>query len=166
MYYIDINLFFWPSGIVFASGRGSFLVLSAPWHARSPPGPLTQVWALAEVRGTWSGGSKWHVRSGRHSEHVEPSRPMQTHVHIYVINRFKKCPASHVLSGILNVTNVVRHWRTWWWKTFSPTPTCPTCDHFIILNYLRPSLPKLINYKTTHKSTLLRPSVAKLNLIN
>ena len=47
----------------------------------SPSGPRTQVWALAEVRGTCSGGSKCQVRSGRDSEHVEPSRCMQTHVH-------------------------------------------------------------------------------------
>ena len=32
-----INVFFWPIGIFFSSGRGSFLVLSAPWHAGSPP---------------------------------------------------------------------------------------------------------------------------------
>ena len=27
----------WPFGIFFSSGRGSFLILSAPWHAESPP---------------------------------------------------------------------------------------------------------------------------------
>ena len=72
---------FSPFGIFFSPGRGSFLVLSAPWHTGSPPGPHTEVWVLAEVRGTCSGGSNWHVRSGRYSEHVGPSRPMQTHVH-------------------------------------------------------------------------------------
>ena len=94
----------------FSSGRGSFLVLSALWHAGSPPGPRVQVWALAEVRGTCSGSSKWHAGSppgprvqvwalaevrgtcsggskwqvpmGRDSKHVEPSRPLQTHVQI------------------------------------------------------------------------------------
>ena len=54
-----INVFFWPFGIFFPCGRGSFLVLSAPWHAGSPPGPRRQVEALAEVRGTCSGGLKW-----------------------------------------------------------------------------------------------------------
>ena len=44
-----------------------------------PRGPSAQVWALAEVRGTCSGGSKSHVPSGRHSEDVEPSRPLETH---------------------------------------------------------------------------------------
>ena len=37
-----------------------------------------QVWALADVRGTCSGGSNWQVPSRRDSEHLEPSRPMQT----------------------------------------------------------------------------------------
>ena len=58
----------------------SFLVLSAPWHTESPPGPNSQVWAPAEVRGSCSGGSKSPVTKERHSKHVEPSRPMQTHV--------------------------------------------------------------------------------------
>ena len=52
------HVFFWPIGIFFSSDRGSFLVLSALWYAGSPPGPRGQVWALAEVRGTCSGGFK------------------------------------------------------------------------------------------------------------
>ena len=44
------------------------------------PNTTAQVWALAEVLGTCSGGSKSQVTTGRHSEHVEPSRPLQTHV--------------------------------------------------------------------------------------
>ena len=80
--YIYINVFFEPFGIFFSPGRGSFLVLLAPQHTGSRPGPRTQVWALAEFRGTRPGGSKWQVRSGRDSEHVEPSRPMQTHVQL------------------------------------------------------------------------------------
>ena len=50
-------------------------------QAGTPPGPRAQVWALAEVHGTCSVGLKWQVPSGRNSEHVESSRPMQTHVH-------------------------------------------------------------------------------------
>ena len=38
--------------------------------------------ALAEVRGMCSGGSKSKVTTGRPSEHVEPSRSMQTHVQV------------------------------------------------------------------------------------
>ena len=46
------------------------------------PNTTVQVWALAEVRGTCSRGSKSQVTTGRHSEHVEPSRPVQTHVQV------------------------------------------------------------------------------------
>ena len=103
LYYCVYTCFFGPS-VVFLFRRGSFLVLSAPWHAGSPPGPRAQVWALAEVRGTCSGDSKWQVPTGRDSEHVEPSRPLQTHVQV------KECPTAHVISGMLNVINVVRHY--------------------------------------------------------
>ena len=34
---VCVNVFFWHIGIFFSSGRGSFLVLSAPWRAGSPP---------------------------------------------------------------------------------------------------------------------------------
>ena len=84
-----INVCFWPFGIFFSSDRGSFLVLSAPWHAGSSAGPRTQVLALVEVRGTCSGGSKWQLRSGRDSEHVELSRPKKTHVQ-------EECPTAHI----------------------------------------------------------------------
>ena len=80
--YIYINVFFLPFGIFSSSDRGSFLVFSPPSHAWSPPEPHTNVWALAEVRGTCSGGSKWQLRSGRDYQHVESSRPMQTHVQV------------------------------------------------------------------------------------
>ena len=32
-----INVFFWHMAFFFSYGRGSFLVLSAPWHSWSPP---------------------------------------------------------------------------------------------------------------------------------
>ena len=57
-----ITVFFRHFGTFFSSRRGSILVLSAPWHAASPPGPRAQVWALAEVRGTCSGKDSEHVR--------------------------------------------------------------------------------------------------------
>ena len=76
------NLFFWPIAIFSSFGRGSFLVLSAPWHAGSPPGLRAQVWALAKVRGTCSGGSMWQVPSGRDSENVEPSSCMETQAQV------------------------------------------------------------------------------------
>ena len=68
------------------------------------PTTTAQVWALAEVRGKCSGGSKSQVTTGRHSDHVELSRPMQTHVQVL------KCPIAYVLSRILDVVNVVRHY--------------------------------------------------------
>ena len=77
-----INVCFLALKHFFFSGRGTFLVLSAPWHAGSPPGPRAQVWAVAEVRGTCSGGSKPHVPTGGHSEHVRPCRPLPTHVQV------------------------------------------------------------------------------------
>ena len=46
------------------------------------PDTTAQVWALAKVRGTCSGGSKWQVPIGSDSENVEPSRPMQTRVQV------------------------------------------------------------------------------------
>ena len=79
---ITIFFFFFPFGICFSSGCGSFLMFQVPWNADSPPGPRAQVSALAEVRGKCSGGSKLNVPSGRHSEYVEPSRPLETHVRV------------------------------------------------------------------------------------
>ena len=60
------------------SGSGLRGTPRARWNTRA------QVWAPADVRGTCSGGSKSHVPSGRHSEHVllGPSRPLQTHVQV------------------------------------------------------------------------------------
>ena len=46
------------------------------------PDTTAQVWALAEVRGTCSGGSKCQVPTGSDTEHVEPSKPMRTHLQV------------------------------------------------------------------------------------
>ena len=43
--------FFWHFSDYFSSGRGSFLVHSAPWHAESPPELRAQV--LSPGRGPW-----------------------------------------------------------------------------------------------------------------
>ena len=115
--------------IFFSSGRGSFVVLSAPWHTGIPHGPHTQVWAPVEVRGTCSGGWKWHVRSGRHSEHVEPSRPMQTHTYVMHYWQVKKVSGVSCDIWDLECHQCRQTLHTWWWKSFSPTPTCLTCDH-------------------------------------
>ena len=79
---LDINMFFPPFDTFFSSAHESFIVLSAPWHRSSPSVPHTQVWAPAEVRGTCFGGSKRHVCSARHSEHVVPSRSMQSPTYV------------------------------------------------------------------------------------
>ena len=50
--YIYTNMFFWPFGLLSSSGRGSFLVLSAPWHAGSPHASLGL------------GRGRWHVLWG------------------------------------------------------------------------------------------------------
>ena len=56
-------------------------VLSAPGHARSPPELHgASVGSGRGSRHAFSGDSKSLVTTGRHSEHVEPFRPMQTHV--------------------------------------------------------------------------------------
>ena len=68
--------------IFFCSGRGSFVVLSAPGRARSPPehhdaseGPGRSPWYFV-----WR--FKVQVTAGRQSEHTEPSRLMQTDVQV------------------------------------------------------------------------------------
>ena len=70
--------------LLFCSGRGSSLVLWAPWHAGSPP--EQQVWTLADIRSTCSGGSNSHVPTGSDSEHVGLSRPLQTHVQVQTMS--------------------------------------------------------------------------------
>ena len=129
-----INVFFSPFGTFFSSGRGSFLVLSDPWHTGSPPELNTQVLAPAEVRGTCSGGSKWLVRSGRHSEHVEPSTPIQTHVHNTLLTGWKMSDVSCDI-WVLEFHQCRQTLHTRWWTSFSPTPQpCQTFNH---LNYTR-----------------------------
>ena len=49
--FLCINVFFLHFGNFFSSGRGSFLVLSAPWHAGSPPGHHGA--SLGPGRGPW-----------------------------------------------------------------------------------------------------------------
>ena len=46
------------------------------------PDTTAQMWALADVYDTCSWGLKSQVTTGRHSDHAEPSRPMQTHVQV------------------------------------------------------------------------------------
>ena len=100
-----MHVFFLYIGIFFcfpAAGLFSWSRLRGTQGAR--PNTTAQMWGLVEVRRTCSGGSKSQVTTGRHSDHVELSRPMQTHVQVL------KCPIAYVLSRILDVVNVVRHY--------------------------------------------------------
>ena len=101
---VCMNVFFSHIDVFFSSGSGYFSCSRLRGTQGARPNTTAQVWALAEVRGTCSGVSKSQVTTGRHSEHVEPSRPMQTHVQV------KKCPTADVISKILNLVNVVRHY--------------------------------------------------------
>ena len=67
------HFLFWPR--VF-----SILVLSAPRHARREPARTPRRKCGPWPRWHCAGGSKSQVTTARHSEHVEPSRSMQTHV--------------------------------------------------------------------------------------
>ena len=104
-YILCINVFLWHMGIfsLLAAGLFSCSRLRGTQGARR--NTTAQSWALVDVRGTCSGGSQSQVPTGRHSEHVGPSRSLQTHVEVK-----KECPTAHVISGILNVINVVRHY--------------------------------------------------------
>ena len=77
-----MNVFFLHMAFFFSSGHGSFLVLSAAGHAGSTP--ENHGASVGPGRGPWRvrWGFKSQVTTGRHSEHVEPSRPMQTHVQV------------------------------------------------------------------------------------
>ena len=125
-----VNVFLRHVGFFFFSSRGSFLVLSARGHAGSPPEhhgtsvTTLQVWALAEVRGTWSGGSKSQVTTGGHSEHVRPSRPLQTHVQARTMSGCSGDIWDHECHQCRQTL------LTWRWKSFPPAPTWQTCDHF------------------------------------
>ena len=96
------------------------------------PDTRAQVWALAEVRGTCSGGSKWQVPSGRDSEHVEPSRPMQTYVRNTCDTFYtwvKKM--SDDSCDIYDIEcRQCRHTLLRNGKVFPRYLTCETCDHF------------------------------------
>ena len=66
-----------------ATGILSCLSCSRPRGTQGArPSTTAQVWDLAEVRSTCSGGSESLATMGKHSEHVEPSTPMQTHVQV------------------------------------------------------------------------------------
>ena len=78
--------FFCASSFVSLPAAGLFSCSRLRGVQGARPNTTAQVWALAEVRGTCSAGSKSQVTTGRHSERVEPSRPIQAHVHVKKIS--------------------------------------------------------------------------------
>ena len=107
----------------FSSGAGLFSCFRLRGTQRACRNTTAQVWALPDVRGTCSGGSKSQVPTGRNSEHVGPYRLLQTHVRV-----------KRMYDGSCDIWNLeCHHCRqtllNWWWQSFSPTPTCRTCDH-------------------------------------
>ena len=78
---IPAKRFFLHTSIFFSPDRGSFLVLSAPRHAGSPP--------VLHGASVGPGRGPWHVLWGfkvaeklasNHGDHEEPPRRMQTHM--------------------------------------------------------------------------------------
>ena len=100
--YYYVNVLYWHIGIFFSSGRGSFLVLSVPWHTGSPP----------EHHGVSvsPGRRPWHVLWGfkvesAHGEAFRARRAIQAPPK--PTYRLKECPTAHVISRFLNVINVI-----------------------------------------------------------
>ena len=100
-----INLFFFSTSAFFSLPAAGLFSCSRLRGTQEPRrNTRAQVWALADVRGMCSGGSKSQDLTGRHSEHVGPSRPCKP------TYRLTECPTAHVISGILNAINVVRRY--------------------------------------------------------
>ena len=146
-----------PFGIFLSSGRGSFHVLSAPWHAVSPPGPARKFvrWprSVARALGVQSG------KSARGGIPITSSRPGPWKP-TCIIHYQQVKEMSDVSCDIwdLECHQCRQTLHTWWWIFFSQTPTCQTCDH---LHYTQliwvPFFAKLTNYKPTHNQPFCVP---------
>ena len=117
-----INVFYGPSAFFSLPAAGLFSYSRLRGTQRARQNTRAHVWALADIRGTGSGGSKSHVPTGRRSEHVGPSRPLQTHVRV-----------KRMSDGTRDIWHPECHqcrqtFLAWCWRSFSPTPTCQTCD--------------------------------------
>ena len=84
-----INVFFWLIGIFLSSGRGSCHVLSAPWHAGSPPGHHGA--RLGPGRGPWHVLGEVKAASPI-GEGFRGRRAIQ--VHSNARNGLEKCPTA------------------------------------------------------------------------
>ena len=109
------NVLFIHIGIFLSSGRGSFLVPSAPGHAGSPP----------EHHGASvdPGRGPWHVRWGfkaasNHLEALRARRAIQAHANPRTRYRFKNVrrPMRYLGLWMSSTSSDI----TWWWKRISP----------------------------------------------
>ena len=91
--YVKYERFFTSISIFCSSARGSFLLLSVTGHAGGPREHSVQVWALAKVRGTCSGGSKSRKRANNHGIAFRSARANQAHANPKNKTRF----APHVI---------------------------------------------------------------------
>ena len=81
-----INSFFGTSAFFSLPAAGLFSCSGLRGTQGTHRNTRARVWALAEVRDTYAGGPKSQVLTGSDSEHVEPSRPMQTHVKVKIMS--------------------------------------------------------------------------------
>ena len=97
-----VNLFFLHIDILFSSGRGYFLVLSAPGHGKSPF--EHQGASVRPGRGPWH--VFWVFKVARNDgETFRARRVIQAHAY-----RLNICPTAHVICRILNAGSVVTTW--------------------------------------------------------
>ena len=120
MWFFHIGIFSLPAAGLFS--------LSAPGNAGSPPEPHGA--SVGNRRGPWHVVWGFKVASN-HGKAFRARRAIQAHANIRTI--LKKCPTAHVISRILKVVNVVRHYLVM--ERYSPTPTCETCDHSFTIRY-------------------------------
>ena len=109
------------------------------------PRPRSVARAVGVESGTSAGGGIPSTYS-----HPGPCKPTRTK---YIINRLKKCPTSHVIPGILNVINAVRHCILGDGEVFPPHQHARHATIYIIVNSFA-SLFCEINYS---RGTLLVP---------
>ena len=108
--YVYIKMcFFRPSAFFALTTEGPASCSGHCATQRARPDPIRKFgsWPRSVAHALW-------VQSGKSARGgICARRAIQAHANprtLYLINRLKKCPTSHVISGILNVINVVRHY--------------------------------------------------------
>ena len=87
-------------------------------------------------------------------------------------NRLKQCPTAHVISGILNIINVVRHYVIGDGTVFPPHQHARHATTFSTIRlriwpyYFFVPFCEMNQLQTNPQPTLLRPSFAKLDQFN